>query len=87
MQHYIIERITDRTGRDRTETEYQKRVGREGCLMEAQIGSPMRFAYVEPDTGVLTTSPISHLSRRGRVVSVKTLHSTYYLRALEAEDP
>lgn len=48
-----IDRITDRTGRDREDGRNPQRIGREGVLLEAEVGYPMRLAYTAPDVGTL----------------------------------
>ena len=63
---YRIERITDRTGRDREDGRNPQRIGREGALLEAEVGYPMRLAYIAPDVGTLVTSRVNHIKRYGR---------------------
>lgn len=58
---YRIERITDRTGRDREDGRNPQRIGREGALLEAEVGYPMQLAYIAPDVGTLVTSRVNHI--------------------------
>jgi hypothetical protein len=83
---YCIERITDRTGRDREDGRNPQRIGREGALLEAEVGYPMRLAYITPDVGTLVTSRVNHIKRYGRELVVKTLNSIYHLREVEEEN-
>ena len=83
---YRIERITDRTGRDREDGRNPQRIGREGALLEAEVGYPMRLAYIAPDGGTLVTSRVNHIKRYGRELVVKTLNSIYHLREVEEEN-
>lgn len=82
---YRIERITDRTGRDREDGRNPQRIGREGALLEAEVGYPMRLAYIAPDVGTLVTSRVNHIKRYGHELVVKTLNSIYHLREVEEE--
>lgn len=82
---YRIERITDRTGRDREDGRNPQRIGREGALLEAEVGYPMRLAYIAPDVGTLVTNRVNHIKRYGRELVVKTLNSIYHLREVEEE--
>ena len=83
---YRIERITDRTGRDREDGRNPQRIGREGALLEAEVGYPMRLAYIAPDVRTLVTSRVNHIKRYGRELVVKTLNSIYHLREVEEEN-
>ena len=83
---YRIDRITDRTGRDREDGRNPQRIGREGALLEAEVGYPMRLAYITPDVGTLVTSRVTHIKRYGRELVVKTLNSIYHLREVEEEN-
>ena len=84
---YRIERITDRTGRDREDGRNPQRIGREGHLMPLAYHKPMALIYVGPDDGTLTTSPVRRVGTTKTSICVETEHSVYYLRRVEAQDP
>ena len=55
-------------------------------MLEAEVGYPMRLAYITPDVGTLVTSRVNHIKRYGRELVVKTLNSIYHLREVEEEN-
>lgn len=85
---YRITRITRPNGEPATDISSITRIGREGYILQLELGRSMFFAFAGEDEGsALKTSKVQKIRNRpGHVIQVTTKNNSYYLQELDPAD-